>query len=1458
MKIPLLKSTFLAFLFCLFGFQSLYATHIIGGEMNYKCLGDDQYEISLTVYRDCFLGEALMDDTAYIAIYDISSTLVSTLPILLKKVDTIVQVEECLIIPPNICVETTTYVDTIELQLRGGGYHIAYQRCCRNATILNIVNPLATGATYDIVLTEEAMRLCNSSPKIKDWPPTFICVNRPIMFDHSAIDLDGDSIAYKLCTPLTGGIYIVNPRPRPAFPPPYFDILWQSPRYGVSNMLGGNPLKIDPNTGLLTGTPNTIGQFVVGVCVEEYRGGKLISETRRDFQYNVVPCENITAKFDMPETQCDDLTVKFENTTEGEPGGFLWKFFDPAQPGAVSRATNPTFTFSDTGTYAIRLIVNKGNICVDSIEKTIRLVNNTLSADFDYTILDCVDSLIVQLTDFSQDSAVEISEWLWTITGAMDTIIRTEQHPMIVIKNSQMLNINLQVYSQNNCVRAHNETLNAFIIPDSFSISTFDTLVVCRGDSIELNPVFNPNLTYFWSPPNGLSDVNAPNPKAFPDTSTAYLLIIKDSLSNCEIRRNVFLEVLNVDTTFDFNINLLECGDSLQVQVQVDSNYNMNGKVFSWFISDNGQVQTSEAINPFFTLENQLIINVIGTVTDENGCVLQRSKSLNVDFIEEAINPVFNVCKGESFEINPDFNSDYLYKWSPEVLFDNPISPNPSIAIDTFTRVSVEISNRDGTCTVNRTVELNILNEFQTVDFQFRIVDCLDSLILAISEVNIFPIDTASEFLWELSGELESAISMEKLPVFTLKESQLVNLSLTLNPEGECPETISKSLKTSPLKNVQLRDNLVICQGETVFLNPDEAFPEYTYQWIPSEGLDNANAINPAASPEVTTHYQLVYSDSTGQCQIEKNIKIIVLNKLADLEIEALPNCDGRMVAFAPNTNAALLWDFGDGSPKIETNSNTDFFHVYQKGGVYSISARLIAADACADSTGLSITLPDNENGKADFSWNVIACENNTPQLELVDRSQAAIGTITDWIWQLSNSLNSIEQNPSLLVNTAEELVVNLKITIDNDSNCVDTISKILPPLLIEEGLEDSLFACFGEPLSLNSEFNSSYNYSWTPIEKLSDPTSPNPTVVMERAGQYIVQISNEFGCTFTDSIFANVAPKIVIESLPPLVACDTTAQILLAESEQAVRQWWLNESGDTLGLEPELMVSVLTGSKFIAGFEDEFGCVNSETLFVDYQAIELAYEKNQNTCLGENAVILVENLRPENALKFDWQPTADIISGGDTNNPIINPAESTIFAFTVSNEFGCEWTDQIEVIVNEIPMVEVMARPDTTYEGDPVQLSATENFEYNYIWFPATSLNSSTIANPLATPSTTTTYTVQVMNEAGCTNEASLTIFVRPTFCEEPYIFVPSAFTPNGDGENDVLYVRGAVIDELEFIIYDRWGDKVFETYSKEIGWDGTRNGKKLYSGVFGYYLRVICSNGEEFRKQGNITLIR
>ena len=127
---------------------------------------------------------------------------------------------ECEVIGGDVCVHTTTYIDTVYLKPRLGGYTLAYQRCCRNKTITNIVDPELVGATYSITITNDALLYHNSSPRFKAWPPVYVCGDRPIAFDHSATDQEGDSIVYSLCVPYSGAD-TANSKPTTPSRPPF-------------------------------------------------------------------------------------------------------------------------------------------------------------------------------------------------------------------------------------------------------------------------------------------------------------------------------------------------------------------------------------------------------------------------------------------------------------------------------------------------------------------------------------------------------------------------------------------------------------------------------------------------------------------------------------------------------------------------------------------------------------------------------------------------------------------------------------------------------------------------------------------------------------------------------------------------------------------------------------------------------------------------------------------------------------------------------------------------------------------------------------------------------------------------------------------------------------------------------------------------------------------------------------
>jgi hypothetical protein len=145
----------------------------------------------------------------------------------------------------------------------------------------------------------------------------------------------------------------------------------------------------------------------------------------------------------------------------------------------------------------------------------------------------------------------------------------------------------------------------------------------------------------------------------------------------------------------------------------------------------------------------------------------------------------------------------------------------------------------------------------------------------------------------------------------------------------------------------------------------------------------------------------------------------------------------------------------------------------------------------------------------------------------------------------------------------------------------------------------------------------------------------------------------------------------------------------------------------------------------------------------------------------------------------------------------------------------------------------------------------------YTYNWTPASSLSNANIANPVASPSENTIYTLTI-TDGECTASDTVSIRVLNLICGPPNIYVPNAFTPNDDDKNEKLYVRGVNLTEVHLVIFDRWGERVFETRSLQDGWDATFKGKAVDPDVFVYYLEAVCAGGEEYFEEGNITVIR
>ncbi|MBP7274340.1 MAG: gliding motility-associated C-terminal domain-containing protein [Saprospiraceae bacterium] len=465
---------------------SLSAKHIIGGVLYYNCLGNGKYHFTLKLYRDCEGEGAFFDDEASIGIYSGNGNQFNFIEELNIDFDGFTSIEDpsfpCLTLPPNICAQEGTYEwnYTIPNWPTNNTFYVAYQRCCRNEAITNIFNPDDTGITIAAEISPLSQQVCNSSAVYNAFPPTAVCNLEPLTFNHAATDPDGDLLVYEFCAPFEGGGPLTqSPQsstcegvtPSPACSPPYQEVDYIIPTYSAINPMGGNPqISINPNTGLITGTPNLFGRYVVGVCVKEYRNGNLLNTTRRDFQFNVVNCQpSIDARISSDTVinfsnfvinSCGNNQINFVNQSTIESNIFSYEWtFSSGTPSLVT-TRDATITFPGEGSYNGLMILNKGTVCADTALINVN-VYPAIYADYSFTYDTCVASPVAFI-DLSHSGSNNITNWAWDFTNLESSTVQNPNHQFAT---PGVKDVKLTVTDINNCKADTIQTITWYPVP---------------------------------------------------------------------------------------------------------------------------------------------------------------------------------------------------------------------------------------------------------------------------------------------------------------------------------------------------------------------------------------------------------------------------------------------------------------------------------------------------------------------------------------------------------------------------------------------------------------------------------------------------------------------------------------------------------------------------------------------------------------------------------------------------------------------------------------------------------------------------------------------------------------------------------------------------------------------------------------------------------------------------------
>ncbi|OFY83085.1 MAG: hypothetical protein A3F72_19015 [Bacteroidetes bacterium RIFCSPLOWO2_12_FULL_35_15] len=510
--------------------------------------------------------------------------------------------------------------------------------------------------------------------------------------------------------------------------------------------------------------------------------------------------------------------------------------------------------------------------------------------------------------------------------------------------------------------------------------------------------------------------------------------------------------------------------------------------------------------------------------------------------------------------------------------------------------------------------------------------------------------------------------------------------------------------------------------------------------------------------------------------------------------------------------------------------------------GPYTVTAT--DTKGCTSSTPVTITSSGGATIAITSQTNVLCFGASTGSAT----ATASSGTSPyDYVWtgtagtlQTTNNITGPNTMSALAAGT-------YTVTVTDNNSCVSSFTVVItqPSSAVSVAITASTNATCGSAngsaTALASNGTSGYTYSWTPSGG-SAATANNLS-----ANTYTVTATDGNGCTATTTavIGSSGGPTVSLVTQINILcngASTGSATVSATGGTGTLTYSWSGGGGNST------TASALSAGTYIVTVTDSSNCSNTLSVTITQpNAITASVTTTPSNCGSSDGSATVTATGGTGSLTYLWSAP-----GG--SSATLNNISNGSYTVTVTDANSCVQT--ATGVVGSIGGPTANAGSNATIvAGTGTILNGTGTTGASYNWGPSSTLTNATTLTPTASPLQTTTYTLTV-TQNGCSATDSVTVFVEMP-CGE--IFVPSAFSPNGGDatENEVLKVYGNCILNLEFAIFDRWGEKVFETTNPAIGWDGTYKGKKLDTAVFVYFLKATV-DGIDVKKQGNITLVK
>lgn len=1136
-----------------------------------------------------------------------------------------------------------------------------------------------------------------------------------------------------------------------------------------------------------------------------------------------------------------------------------WDFGD----GTTSSAATPTHTYTNEGIYTISLDIITASGCTARSSITIS-TGRIPVVDFEATPLVACEVTPVQ---FTNKSVPRGNQWQWLFP--QDNGSSSVENPRYKFNTIGLHDVTL-IVSNNGCTNFLTKPQYIKILPP---IARFDVPVDCNKpyekqftDRSDFGPDITTPRSWKWEFGDGQTSTEQHPLHTYAQTGT-YEVKLTVSNGACESVARRTIRIIDEKPVIHADVTSICLGKD--VSFTADALDNRYISEYEWDFGNNRIVLIPGNL---FDPSQPMVIryNTPGVytatlkITDLNGCVrISAPITITVNGPVPDFSFSGKMCKLETIQFTDRStvntgNSIRSRAWD----FGDGATDTRENPTHTYTNakdytVTLTVTDAFG-CSdeIKKTVSMEIVKAAFEMPTN---IACLKEPFLFIDRST----GTGLSYEWRFSdGTTLTGPAPQK--IFTGIGSFDVELKVT--SAGGCADSTkqTKAIRVpNPHAVFTVPANLDLCPPVDVqFDNKSTDFERVLWDFGDGSTATDIKPKHQYVGPGEFDVKLTVYSE--GGCADDTTIHITIKGPKGTLTVTPTQGCSPLQVQISAQAQqtAVYLWDFDDGNVETTTTPVSPH-HVYTQPGIYYPRVRLEDDRGCRmPATGTDRVIVDQ--AKAEYTTDAaLACGGGLVTFTNKSSSftQTALGLPFTSEWTFPDNSTSNSQNAQYNYTVPGTHAVLLRVT--SAFGCPDdTIVTIQVPTKPEAEILPVAPICQGSSLQLVGRDNRNLpNTLW--LWKMADgteyPQQQPPLLTFEKATSEPVALTvrNADGtCPSTATANIVVHPKPALAPAPAQATlCQGSSLPLQANADAgAVLSWTNYNISDPASHTP--VVTPLMDTSYTVVATNHHGCTNTARVQVKVSRPFRVSTAGADICDGEETRLIASG-----AVRYRWTPSTGL-DRDDVAEPVAKPTVTTTYKVTGYGTDNC-FTDEATAVVTVHPAPTVNAGPDITVAtGSVFPLPTVGSSDIAKIsWLPIDGLSCTDCLNPTATPRKDIKYHVRVENRYGCIAEDEIAIKL---VCTGGSVFIPNSFSPNGDGQNDIFYIRGRGISTVKvFRIFNRWGQLLFERAGftpddPSMGWDGRFKGIPVNPDVFIYYAEMVCDTGESMLLKGNITLIK